>query len=108
MSKYIKLDVLEPDGLCGKMKGLMFAKKPKNIILKTRFGIHTFFLKFPIDVIVCDRNFVVKKIKIGLKSNRIFFWNPLYYNVIEANTGTIKRKKIKIGSKLRIELLIKN
>ena len=104
--KYIKAKELK--SFLNRTMGLMFKKVPETIYFRTRFGLHTFFLKFPIDVIVCDRDYVVKKIKIGLKPNRIFSWNPAYDNVIEAKAGTIKCKKIKIGSKLRIELFIKN
>lgn len=75
--------------------GLLNKPKGTTLFFKTRWGIHTFFMKYPINVLILDSNFRVKYIKKNLKSNRAFFWNPLYFNVIESsddlpiNTGDI-------------------
>lgn len=83
-----------------KLLGLIGAKKPYSIFFQTRFGIHTFGLKFPIDVLILDKNNKVVKLRQNLKQNRIFVWNPKYNNVIELPVGTIEKKKIKIGNKI--------
>ena len=36
-------------------KGLLESSAPYALILSTRFGIHTFGMKFPIDVIILDK-----------------------------------------------------
>lgn len=73
-----------------KLKGLIGEKIPKAVIFQTRFGIHTFFMKFPIDILVLDKNRRIAVIKQSLKPNRIFLWNPLFSTVIELPIGTVK------------------
>lgn len=87
-----------------KIRGLIGEKKPYPLLLNTRFGIHTFFLKFPIDVIILDKNNVVKTYKKNLMPYRIFLWNPLYNKVIELPTGTIKKYTIQVEKPLKLTL----
>jgi len=84
-----------------KISGLIGKEKPENILIRTRFGIHTFFLKFPIDVVVLDSQNKVTQAK-TIKPNRSFIWNPIYDKVLELPEGTIGREKIKIGEKIKI------
>ncbi len=79
--------------------GLLKQDNPRSLLFKTRWGIHTFFLKEPIDVIVLNqkKHVVIQK---TVKSNRFFFWNPKFDTIIELPLGTIKRSKLKIGDKL--------
>ncbi|MBI2074450.1 MAG: DUF192 domain-containing protein [Candidatus Levybacteria bacterium] len=83
--------------------GLLSEKKPFPVLIRTRFGIHTFGLRFPIDVLVLDKFNKVVKISENLKPNRVFFWNPLYSKVIELPKGEIRKSKIKIGETIRIK-----
>lgn len=83
-------------------RGLMGKTKPEAILFKTRFGIHTFFMRFPIDVIILNKDYTVVKIKQNLQPNTIFIWNPKYTIVLELPQGTIEKEKIKIGEKLKI------
>lgn len=64
----------------------MGKKKAETVYLETRWGIHTFFMKFPIDVIVLDDNNQVVKVKKNLRPWRVFFWNPRYYKVVETSS----------------------
>lgn len=98
--KIIKAD--SATGIFSRMKGLIGGGTAKTIFLKTRFGIHTFGLKFPIDVIILDGNFRVMKTRSGLGINSCFFWNPRWKNVIELPCGEIKRRKIAVGEELKI------
>lgn len=65
--------------------GLINIKKQKafSLFLKTRWGIHTFGVLFPLTILVCDNDLTLKKIKHNLKPNSLFFWNPKYQNIIE-------------------------
>lgn len=78
--------------------GLILEKKADAMIFQTRFGIHTFFMKQPIDVLVLDNLKKVVKIKENLKPNSIFLWNPKYDLVIELPKETVKKIKIEIGN----------
>ncbi len=85
-----------------RMFGLLLKTNPRNLLFKTRFGIHTFFLKEPIDVLVLDRQMKVLKTKQDLKPNQLFFWDPRYSTIIELQSGTITKQSIKPSQILKI------
>lgn len=73
-------------------------KNPNKILIfKTRFGIHTFFLKKKIDILILDKDKKVVGMKESLEPNRILFWNPKYFWVIELPAREIKNLKIKLN-----------
>ena len=76
-----------------KMKGLLFSKEPASLFLKTRWGIHTFGMQYPLDILVLDSNNYVVKIKEGLKPNKVFVWNPTHSTIIELPEQTIRKSK---------------
>lgn len=82
--------------------GLLRKSNPRSLFFKSRFGIHTLFLKESIDVVVLDREYRVVKIKENLKPNRIFFWNPRYFYVLELPCGKIKESNIRLGDVLKM------
>jgi uncharacterized protein len=94
----VTLSVKEATNMKEKVIGLIGNRKPMALMLKTHFGIHTFGLKFPIDVLILDNKNNVMSIRKNLKPNRIFLWNPKYERVIELPSGTIQKKAIKINS----------
>ena len=71
----------------------LLGKKEQTVLFKTRFGIHTFFLKTPIDVMILNNEYKVVKLKKELRPNRIFLWNPKFEIVIETQSGKIKESK---------------
>lgn len=85
-----------------KIKGLINSQSARPVLIRTRFGIHTFGLKFNIDILVLDNENAVVKLIEGIKPNRIFIWNPFFDKVIELSAGTIKKNKIKLGTQLVI------
>ena len=89
-------------GALGKIKGLIGEKKARGIILSTRFGIHTFFLQFSIDVIILDKDNRVVALKSDLKPNRIFAWNIKFDKVIELPNGCLKKSKTEAGDILEL------
>lgn len=82
------------------MQGLI-GRKIEPISFQTRWGIHTFFLKEPIDILILDNNHRVAKQKEKLQPNRIFLWNPIWQHVIELPQGTITKEKISLGTKIQ-------
>ena len=85
-----------------RMFGLLIPGNPRSLMFKTRFGIHTFFLKEEIDVLVLDSLGQVVDLKQDLKPNRLFFWNPKFSDIIELKAGTVKKFRIKVGPVLKI------
>jgi len=100
----IRLTAMPANNLIRKMVGLIGKQKPEPLLIKTRFGIHTLGLKFPIDVIVLNKKNTVMTLKKSLKPNRFFLWNPIYNTIIELPRGTIEKESIKINSAIDINL----
>ena len=88
-----------------KVIGLIGKDKPQSLMIRTRFGIHTFGLKFPIDVLILDGENKVVFLKKNLMPMRILLWNPKYDKVLELPYGTIAKKKIKINDSIEVRLL---
>src|SRR5258708_15416835 len=86
-----------------KSLGLLPAKKAHPVLIKTRYGIHTFGMKYAIDVLVLDNNDKVVKLAKNLKPNRIFLWNPRYNTVAELPVGAINKYNIKLEDRIRLK-----
>ena len=82
--------------------GLINPGNPRNLMFKTRFGVHTFFLKQDIDLLILNNKKQVVKLKQNLKPWRMFFWNPSYSNVLELEEGSILKFRVAIGDTLSI------
>lgn len=98
---YLSKDAKEMKSFLDLVLGLLRKSNPRSLLFKTRFGIHTFFLKEPIDVIVLDRQFRVVKLRQNLQPNRLFFWNPKFTVVIELPSNTIRRSKTTVGDRIQ-------
>ena len=83
-----------------KSKGLLGTFKAYPLLLKTRWGIHTFGMKYSIDVVILDKTNRIVKLKPSLQPNHIFLWNPKYDNVLELPSNFIQKNKLKIGEKI--------
>lgn len=83
-----------------KSKGLLFEDKDTPVYFETRWGIHSFFMRSPIDVFILDDDYIVRKIKRNLKPWRVFFWNPKYRKVVECEGN--KLKGIIVGQRIKI------
>ena len=87
-----------------KFIGLIGKKRIEAIVIKTRLGIHTFFLKLSIDLLVIDKNKKVVFLKKDVTPGRIVIWNFKYDTVIELPSGILEKSKTKIGDLLKINL----
>ncbi|MGI5828017.1 MAG: hypothetical protein ACOX6V_03285 [Patescibacteria group bacterium] len=84
-----------------KIVGLIGKKERKSpaMYFQTRWGIHTFGMKFPLTIIVCNSTFVVQAIKWNLLPNRVYFWKPRWSNIFELPAG---KYPVSIGDKLEL------
>jgi uncharacterized protein len=95
-------DVLIADTFIKRLCGYMFRSKPhhKAIIIKPCSSIHTFFMKFDIDIIFANENMkVIKKVE-GLKPGRVIMPIKDANMVIEGEAGAFKN--IDIGDNINI------
>jgi uncharacterized membrane protein (UPF0127 family) len=90
-------EIIKADTIVKRVKGLIGEDNLKSLYLETRWGIHTFGMKYSLDILILDSNWSVKKIVEGLKPNRVLFWNPKYFCVLELPAGTIKNSTTTIG-----------
>ena len=74
-------NILVASTLSEKSKGLIGRSGPAALFFKTRWGIHTFGMRFPIDCLVCDPNWEVKALRQNMPPNRFFFLPPPYINI---------------------------
>ena len=96
-------DIRVAKTLTEKAKGLLGSEEPRALYFKTRFGIHTFGMKFPIDCVVLDDAFAVRAMREHMNRNEIFFWNPRFSRVIELPAGELSRMGTAIGDILALE-----
>lgn len=88
------------DTFMTRLKGLMFKRsfnKGEGLVIVPCNSIHTFWMKFPIDVVFLSQDDTVVYVIEDLKPNRI---SPLIRNahsVLELPVGTISDVNIKIG-----------
>jgi len=97
-------NIIVAENFKDKANGLSGKAEPAALFFKTRWGIHTFGVSFPIDCVVCDDSLKVRAIRENLKPNRFFFWSPAYKNVLELPAGTVSATATKIGDVLEFKL----
>lgn len=91
-----------PTSLWEQSLGLLKYKTPIAMLLKTRLGIHTFGMRYRIDVLILDKQNRLMAKKENLKPNRIFLWDPRYETVLELPPGTINKTKTEIHDQLNL------
>lgn len=96
------VDVREAKSLKERVVGLIGKPEAHGILLRTRFGIHTFGLRYPIDVAVLDHKNEIVKIKKSLKPHKFFFWSPSYNKVLELPEGAIEKNGLTLGTTVKI------
>jgi hypothetical protein len=80
-----------------KSEGLLTRGADAALFFKTRWGVHTFGMRFPIDCLVLDDGGVLVSFRENLAPGRFFFWNPRYRNVLELPAGTLARTGTQAG-----------
>ena len=88
-----------------KTRGLIGADPVYPVYFTTHFGIHTFGLLAPIDVVILDKDLSVVTLKKNLPPDQLFFWNPRYHHVVELPSGTVADRRIEVGSVLKFKFV---
>lgn len=100
----VTLKVTHLTSFRAKSVGLLSQHRAVPVFFTTRFGIHTFGLKFPIDVLILDRQNCVVKMTQNLSPNKVFFWPPIHGRVLELPAGEISKLKIQTGDLIKLGL----
>lgn len=102
--KKVNIEVIFLKGIKEKSLGAIDKNPSAAFLMQTRFGIHTFFMKRPLDIIVLSSKGKIIKMREDMKPNRIFIWNPKYSYIIEAPSGSIRKLDLKLENILRFSL----
>lgn len=104
-SKELSNSVAVADSLLKRMKGLLGKKEMLNgeaLWIKPCISVHTFFMKFPIEVVFLNkRNQVIATIR-NLQPNRI---TGVYFkstSVLELPTGVLETTDTRVGDEIEI------
>jgi hypothetical protein len=71
-------------------------------------GVHTWFMRFPIDVLAMDANGVVVDVVSAMGPWRMRLPKPGSESVLELAAGALDKMQLKIGDRIRIERRTKN
>jgi hypothetical protein len=82
---------IRPLGFWEKMIGLGGGIFGEAVYFQTRFGIHTFGLSEPIDVLVLGERGEVGAIFRNLVPGQARFWNPKFRHVFEFSGGALDK-----------------
>ena len=85
-------------GLIGKN----FLPQDEGLLIAPCQSIHMCFMKFPIDAIFIDKNFVIKKISANLQTWTGFAICLSAWGVVEIAAGEAERLNLKVGEKLKV------
>jgi len=94
------------DTLWARAKGLLgrVEMAPDEGLLITRCdSVHTFFMKFPIDLLYLDRDFRVVKMVLEMEPSRMSFCLGKSSQVLELRGGVTKNQTRLIGTVLKFE-----
>jgi len=87
-----------------RFRGLMFYRElPRGIeglALVSCNSAHTFWMRFPLDLIYLDREGVILRTAEGVKPNRIELVVRGGYFVLETVAGTVSRFQLSVGERL--------
>ena len=104
--KVLATDVKIADTLFTRMKGLLGRKElPEGeaLWIKPCFSIHTFFMKFPIDILFLNKQNQIIAFVTEFPPNRLTRVYARSFSVLELPTGTIDAANAIIGDNIRIE-----
>lgn len=86
-----------------RFRGLMFRSsfgEFNAMYLSPCSSIHTYFMKFPIDILCLDKNKTIVDMAASISPGKIYIPSKKTYSVIELPHGSIKHFKISISNGL--------
>lgn len=77
--------------------------KSEALLLRRANNIHTCFMRFPIDVVFVNKDFVVKKISKNVAPGILYLGSWKSRHVIECAAGTVTEDKVSVGDQLHVD-----
>lgn len=104
-STIVALDLKEATGFFPRLKGLIGKSElaaDEGLWMARCRAIHTFGMRFAIDVVFLDGDLMVKKVVKGLRPFHPISCCLSAKNVLELPVGAIERAKIQVGDRIEI------
>jgi len=98
--------ILKASSLWKRTKGLLGERSfpEKQVLwLIPCSSIHTFFMRFPIDVIFVDKNLKITSLAYSVPSFRILFGGYGCYSTFEMKANQLKKYQLNKGDELYVE-----
>ena len=95
-----EINLIVANNFFQKLCGLTFKKKIDYALMLRCNGVHTFFMKANIDIVVCDKSNNILAIHRNVKKNKIILPKKHAYYTYELPANTIKKTPKKIELKL--------
>ena len=92
-------------GFFERMIGLLGKKsmsKDEVLVIENCKSVHTFFMRFPIDIVFIDRDSKVVNIFQNVKPFRLIFGRDGAYSVLESGVGYVDANEVSIGQKIEL------
>ncbi|MBI5102918.1 MAG: DUF192 domain-containing protein [Nitrospirae bacterium] len=103
--KELASEVTVARGLLGRMKGLLGLKEMRRgtaLVIAPCKGVHTFGMRFPLDIIFLDRHNRVTAMVENLAPNRMTWFYLKAVNAIEMPAGSLAPTRTRIGDEIEI------
>ena len=97
--------IIKAESFLQRMKGLIpFPSLSETDVFWIPYcqSVHTFFMKFPLDVIFTDYHFKIQKLFKEVPARRLLFGGYKSRHVFEAKAGFISRQNLKKGDQLNV------
>ena len=78
-------------------------KPGSGLIIERTQSIHMFFMRYPIDVIFCDRQARVTRTVANLRPWRVIWWARGARDCVELPTGALAMSRTEAGDQLEID-----
>ena len=99
-------DIREARGFFSRLRGLIGKdrlEEGEGLWINNCRAIHTFGMRFPIDVVFLDKDNVVKKAVEGLRPSHPNTYCLSARGVLELPEGTIERAQVRVGNRIEIK-----
>ena len=94
------------DGFFERSRGLLgrdCLEKGKTLWIHNSYNsVHTFFMRFSLDLIFVDKNMIVRTIKTDVPPGRLIFAHWKSLSVFEMASGQLNTSNIEKGDELRV------
>lgn len=98
----IPYEIYEAKTFWRKFSGLMFRSRKYGLLIEKCNSVHTFFMKFNIDVVCLDKDYKIVEVFYGVKPFRLAASFKKTKHILELPSGAVDKSLIKSGISLKI------